>query len=492
VSDNNKPEELTIIVQDRNIIRARTQDGGEVEGHVVLDDLRLKTIKLFEDWLAEGRIRKREELELLGTLLYEALFKDDKIVTFFEQALERAKAKGPEERLLLRLTFQKAASELRILPWEYLYRPETETAPGYFLSTGVRMVLSRYMPTTTGDQPLKPEEAPLNVLMVVSNPGGKDLGPVAPDEVIQTIQDLQKQRYPININILDKPTVTNLLDTLENSTPHVLHFVGYGHYIEPKDRSEIALLAPDENGAVWKSDDDFAEIFTQAGSFPSLVFLHLWDSTSVDPNANFDRLAPRLILENIPMVVAMRYPITKAAAIDFCLQFYRELARGKPVEHAVQAGRYRITLNDPKAYIFGSPVLYTRRSGSIVKSTHEPPSQRESPPTKFGGGYGARRRSEGGVYSEEPINDVRETEPSIATLAEDVIAAGKQRIVELNLRPDEQKQMEGKLSRKGEELYGKEAREIRAKVVEWLVSVEDESWQGVYLSMLKAIGEDTP
>ena len=60
--------ELTFIVQDGSTVRARRHDGAEYSSMRVLNSLDVSTIRVFEDWLNQGKITKRQELEVFGTL----------------------------------------------------------------------------------------------------------------------------------------------------------------------------------------------------------------------------------------------------------------------------------------------------------------------------------------------------------------------------------------------------------------------------------------
>ncbi len=361
--------EFTLTIIDRNTVSAMKSNSAQNVGKKMqFDDLRLATIHIFEDWLSKGKISKSEEFEVLGTHLYKGLFFEQE--SFFEDALKEARE--AKQRLCVRLQFGKDAEELSRLPWEYLYRPGTDTSQGFFLSTDVNLVLARYMPLGLGSSSTPKLEERMRVLIVISEPTG--LGPVAAIPVVEAIKRLvEKYRYPIDFSELYKPTIESFLDQLQKVSPHVLHFIGHGRYKREKT-GEIALLKPDGNSVEWCPDKTFAEYFRRVDECPRLVFLHLCQSALSDDfgafTANFVSLAPQLILANIQAVVAMQHPIVNEAAITFCRAFYRNLAEGKPIDDAVQAGRAQIITFDPNAYatrVFGTPVLYMRRSDSIVQ-----------------------------------------------------------------------------------------------------------------------------
>lgn len=351
--------ELTVTVQDDSTVRAMDQGGREASGQVDRNRLHRETIKIFEDWLNQSKISKRRELEVLGAYLYCLLFNGD-VEKKFEEAL---KSVPNGERLRVQLSFTEKAAELAGLPWEYLYYPDTETRPGFFLATDNELVLTRYMPLGVNRPPLEAEAGMLRILIVVSQPVA--LGPVAADQVIQEIQKVPSTA----VDRLDQATLDNFLDELKSKKPHVLHFIGHGRFNKADKKGEIALLEADGQTERWIGDKEFTEYFRQMGWTPRLVFLHLCEGATVDFNANFAGLAPQLIRANVPAVVAMQYPISNTAAIAFSKAFYGELAKRNPIDHAVQVARWKITTDIPNAYdsrVFGTPVLYMQsRDGSI-------------------------------------------------------------------------------------------------------------------------------
>jgi len=351
--------ELRLVVQDDRTVRAVFQDGAETSGELKLDNLHRDLIGLFVDWLNQEKITSRRELEVFGTLLYKMLFSGE-VGRFLEQKL--FEAQRANQRLRIQLTFAEKAADLASIPWEYLYEPEY-----YFLATNVNLVLSRYIPLATGRQNLAPGESPLRILLVVSKP--LDLGPVVSDGVIEPIQKLE-EAYPIKIDLLNKPTIDNFLSKVEETKPHVMHFIGHGQFNKAEGKGEIALLDVDERSARWVKDDEFPGFFAHMHSIPRLVFLHLCEGGAIDFRAGYAGLAPQLVLAEVQAVVAMQYPISNDAAIIFSRAFYRELAKGEPVDIAVQNARWRITTSIQNAYdnrVFGTPVLYMRSRDGIIQ-----------------------------------------------------------------------------------------------------------------------------
>ena len=374
--------ELTILVEDDERVVIRNQDGTEAKGKIVFSNLNYNLLCIFEDWLRENKISKRQEFETFGALLYQTVFNGE-VKDFFEQTLHNL-LEG--DRLHIHLSFQKGVgNKLISLPWEFLYCPETVKRPGFFMSTSVDLVFSRHIKLERGKQALEEEvEETLRILIAISQPQDISQNPpnsiINPDyleqPVISAIEELGK-RYPkrVKFSILEQPTIDDLLDALERDKPHVLHFVGHGHFNKKEQKGEIALLKPDKQSALWIRYRDFAEFFAQTHAqerhIPRLVFLQLCQGATLNFNTSLAELAPQLIRANVQATITMRYPLPPLDAKIFCKIFYEQLLLGEPVDHAVQVGRWRMAIRDPKVYdsrIFGTPILYMRSHDNIVQS----------------------------------------------------------------------------------------------------------------------------
>jgi len=364
--------ELTLTVLDRRRTSIRTSEGREAEGTVELEALREATIAVFQDLLARKRMDDRRAFEVLGRHLYEVLF-SGRVEQIFDRAYEESRE--ADRRLRVQLSFMDDAAELASLPWEYLFHQKR----GAFFSTAVDLVLSRFVRLDEEQElSLNPGEDRLRILIVVSEP--EELAGVLPDPVIEAIEKL-RERHPIDVIIQKAPTVDNLVDSLRETRPHILHFIGHGKFEDR--RGSIALLQPDGKSVLWCDDATFGEYLVQAGVIPRLVVLHLCEGGRVELNANFAGLVPQLVRKNVQAVVAMQHPITNLDAIAFSRAFYEEIARGSDVDHAVQMGRWRMT-TARGGYIsrgFGTPVLYMRSRTGIIMA---PPAAEGSATRRFG------------------------------------------------------------------------------------------------------------
>jgi hypothetical protein len=72
----------------------------------------------------------------------------------------------------------------------------------------------------------------------------------------------------------------------------------------------------------------------------------------------FAGVASALVMAGVPAVVAMQFPVSDMAAIAFSARLYSALARGEPLEEAVDSGRMRIKALAPDQREWATPVLF--------------------------------------------------------------------------------------------------------------------------------------
>lgn len=352
--------ELIITVENdaRSVQARRRADDKTARGTVrgfERHSLNRRTIRLFERWMRANQFNDPQDVAIFGQHLYQLLF-DDEIERLFEESLSMAKANG--ERLRLQLSFEPGAAELASLPWEFLHYPRGD----YFMCSHVDLVLSRYMPRHER-QSLR-VQGTLRLLVAVSKPS--DLDPVLEPRVIESIQRLA-EAYPVQVEVLGEATASAFTERMQAFKPHVLHFIGHGHFNADSGIGQIALLRPD-GMADWCSDSDFAEWLSLSGALPRLVFLHLCEGGRADLRESFGGLAPRLVQKGVQAVVAMQYPITNMAAIDFSRVFYEALVRGEPLDQAVQLGRQALmSMRQHRVRTFGTPTLYLHSTDGLLQ-----------------------------------------------------------------------------------------------------------------------------
>jgi hypothetical protein len=369
---------LDVVVLDESKVRAVAQgvayQGEKIIKHGQLGERLLwDTINVLEDWVRHNRLTERAQFEVLGKLLYRLLF-DHELGQFFETTYKRKQSK----RLLVRLSFPKQATELAGLPWEYLYAADRD--PGFFFASlrNVSLVLSRFDPNAQRlrvDPSVKlPDTGNMRILAVV----GPLAGQIGAEEIFTSFNKLAEGQS-IVIEPLANPTLSKLGEKIDQWRPHVVHFVGQG--LKPKGNEQQIQLAKPYPGS------DFVAALVSSQWKPRVVFLQLTGRPSAP--ADFARLAPPLVENEVHAVVAMRYPITIDVARWFCEEFYPALANAERIDVAVQSGLDRmLRKNDRLDRLFGTPVFYIQWPNQIMQLKSSPtdstPARDESQATGAG------------------------------------------------------------------------------------------------------------
>lgn len=308
---------------------------------------RIAQIRALHDRAAAGGLG-RDEARTLGTLLHGALL--DATMSAHLQAVYR-EAGQVEAPLFLALDLDdRVYPGIEALPWEFLRLPEgpDREAREFAGDAGV-MLVREALSNVAAPRPAR--SGVLRAALAVSAPelddDDREMGPVSADGVVLAMrrwaQASQGQVVPIEPFPRRNPTAAQVSRLLDEG-PDVVHLIGHGRLRQraqgaaaDDSLAEIALVDPTGRYAEWLPADDVARLFQ--GRLPSLVVLHACESAAARPQRAFTGVASRLARAGVPVVVAMQYEISNAAAGRFADELYRGLARRLPVEQAVQAGR---------------------------------------------------------------------------------------------------------------------------------------------------------
>src|SRR6185295_9477378 len=105
-------------------------------------------------------------------------------------------------------------------------------------------------------------------------------------------------------------------------------------------------------------------IFHDHGSL-RLAVLNACEGARASAEDPFSGVAPSLVRQGIPAVIAMQFEITDAAAIQFGHEFYQAVADGYPVDAAVTEARKGIFSADNDLE-WATPVLYMRAHDGMI------------------------------------------------------------------------------------------------------------------------------
>ena len=296
----------------------------------------------------------------LGEQLFNALF-SQKALELLRRS-EGMTTRGNGLRIRLNVDLEgEGLAELASLPWEFL-RGGTE---GKFLTLTKERPLVRALDVMEPATPL-PFKPPLRILVAIANPVGSI--ELNLEQEKRNLEALRERMPAIQLDFLEGPSAKDLFNVLAEEDYHVLHYMGHGDY-DPKTGRGVLLM---ESPTGETEEVDGRTLSYILGDEPTLrlVFLNACKTAMASEAAGMDPfagVATSLIRDAaIPAVVAMQFPITDVAAIQFAETFYHRLALGWPVDAAVSDGRKMIRIASPESMEWATPVLFMRCEDGVL------------------------------------------------------------------------------------------------------------------------------
>jgi hypothetical protein len=291
---------------------------------------------------------------LIGGGLFHALFHDG-IYGLYRDALAQARARGRGVRITLCLS---GSPELMHIPWEYLFdEPD-------FLSVSTFTPVVRYLDLPRGHRPLA-IDPPLRLLGLVSSPAEYERLDVERERhnLARALAGLTDSGS-LELHWLHRPTLTELLNALQTTTFHALHYVGHGSYDHGREHG-VLLLEDEEGWARPISGDKLGMVLHDFSSL-RLAVLNACEGARAPDGDPFAGVAASLVRSDIPAVVAMQFDVSDEAAIAFAGGFYRPLAAGVPVDASLSAARLAMLAERSDDVEWGTPVLFMRVSDGRI------------------------------------------------------------------------------------------------------------------------------
>jgi hypothetical protein len=301
----------------------------------------------------------------------------------FQQSLSRVEASAHGLRLRVRINLRdRTLAPLLDLPWELLYRQDTEEFLA--LSRGTPIVRALDVPRPAAVRVYRP---PLRILAVLARDPRSS--PLSLEEELKRLREALEEDPEIRLETLEDPDPQTLRNALDQKDIHILHYMGHGAF-EPAS-GEGALLFGSPEGRLPVTGWHLATKMKDLDAL-RMVVLNACKTAVVAGEATqgpFAGVAAALVLSGLPAVVAMQSSIMDDHSVAFTAAFYRKLARGMSVEEAVTEGRQAILSYEyePKAASWAIPVLFLRTSGSLFaqeRRTAAEPEALLSPPARQG------------------------------------------------------------------------------------------------------------
>lgn len=344
-----------------------------------------------------------EEFQVLGITLFNLLFNSDalkiKFKTFYKEALSES-----EQRHRFIIEFDRSASDMAALPWEYLFYEEDEATQAFLaahLRKSIDLVRKFHFPCPwlKQDKDKQSIEPPLRVLVIVTHDGQADVSAVV-QPTTNFFNNLKQRHTPlIDYRFIIDPNANNLGEKLEAVItddqespfhPHIIHFIGHSRM--EGNVGQVCFPQKLPGGDIvenWVNEDTFANYFEELKHPPHLFFLHAPDGVPIGDYSEERGIVLKLMKKNIPFVIALQNPVPDWMAQDLMETFYKKMLNGFDVAAALTESRIQlarkskdkrgIKYDDYAHKVFGSPVLYTSVNKPFALSVSGVTVEKEKP-----------------------------------------------------------------------------------------------------------------
>ena len=310
--------------------------------------------------LIRGFSREQQALIDFGRKLFDGLTQSQAIRSCYDRTVHTMLA-DRDKGIRIRLAVKEPS--LQAIPWELLHDGER------FLAVSGLTPMVRYVKL---GRPLGSLEAqtPLRLLVAIASPKDQAQLDVAKERhVIE--KALQKSHDLIETVFLPEASFRKLsrelLTALAQHRPyHILHFIGHGRY--NAGEGELVFEREETRTSDYVDGQTLGNVLNRH-RYLRLVVLNACEGAEVGTKDPFSSIALSLLKAGVPAVVAMQFPISDQAAIQFSDEFYHSLSLGFPVDVAL--GDARVQMHAIEGSVeFATPVLYTHtRDGQLFDVT---------------------------------------------------------------------------------------------------------------------------
>ena len=343
-------------------------------------------LKMLLRKLEARRLKESEVIELGEGLA--AMMLPGRVGELFDDSLRAMENAGKGLRVRLRIE----PLELAALPWEYAYRQKTagEKVGQDFLALR-NVSFTRYETTGAPLQPLEDKEQ-LRIVAALASPLDQDILALQKDkEAIQAAvaelhAHLGEGQDAVESVVLEQTTRATLLDALDDAD--IFHFSGHGIFEGTELTPEGKLLK--KGRIILETEEAESDRFESGqlatalrGAGVRMVVLGACESAARDEGGAWTGVAPALVREEIPAVVAMQFKVLDKNAALFIAHLYTRVLGGYSIDEAVSGARRAIFVHSDKGAAerdWGVPVLYLRSPDGVLFPLPESPEEEEAAP----------------------------------------------------------------------------------------------------------------
>lgn len=324
-------------------------------------------IKNFVDGKPGTDMPSDRALMTFGAKLFEALFTPQ-----VRRLYDAARTARGNERL--DVIFTSTIPWVAEKPWEFAFDPGRRT----FLATE-DVHFTRNVITAVPADAIVPRDGPLRMLVVVAQPVGLAALSAGEEEIlIRRGFEALIEAGLAEVDVLPSATPATLHARITTDRYDIVHFIGHGEF-DAQSGQGYLLFETDAGDPLRADARSMREILCRRGI--KLVFLNACES-GMGGKAEFNQgVAPALVENGLPAVVANQYKVLDPSATAFSQHFYWGLAQGLPLGDAAREAR--IALNyaiDGETIDWAVPVLYAHDPNA--RFTQPVPADRRVPFTQ--------------------------------------------------------------------------------------------------------------
>lgn len=305
------------------------------------------------------------DVRAFGQQIFEALLPPELRSLYYESQVV---ASHQQSGVRVKLRIQP--NDLLTLPWELAY----DDRAGEYVCLSRETPIVRYLELPQLIRPLHVER-PIRLLIVIAGPTDLPTLNVAHEQdlIAGALKDLTTQ-HVFEVEWLINPSWRGVQQAFQRGPWHVLHFVGHGD-VDAQSGEGIVALVNEQKQAEMLSATQLARLLGDHDPL-RLAVLNACQGAQVSATDRFSSIATSLVRRGTPAVVAMQFPISDSAAIEFSRSFYSALAQTLPIDAAVAEARKAISLSSGTSLEWATPVLFMRSPDGVL-FTSEPV---QSPP----------------------------------------------------------------------------------------------------------------
>jgi tetratricopeptide (TPR) repeat protein len=302
----------------------------------------------------------RRQLYRLGQILADLIL-PGKVRERFLASLIRVTSLG--QRLRLRLLLE--GSDLKTLPWEYIYLPPAPNAePDWsgFLALNNNVSIVRHEAIDAAEPPT-PRGGKYRMVAALASP--KDQDPLNLSADRTAIMTAIANVGPIGTltPVWVHPATRRALEDSLKDECDIFHFSGHGLFYD--GQGEIILEDPKTSDSDAYPADNLSQLLRDSKA--KIAILSACETGGRSRDNAWGGVAANLVINGLAAVVASQFRLRDANALALTEELYPSLLSGKEIDEGIYEARKRMHLNwGIEDRDWGALVLYLRAEGGVI------------------------------------------------------------------------------------------------------------------------------